>query len=268
MNNQLKNDIAQVIKTNGNQEITGALLQSTLIAIVNELGRFGRYAGVATPQTVPETENGVFYLANGAGTYTNFGGVVAYAGAYIEWSGTAWVLGSTKVAQTMATYQSNNMAVFERLRKTGVPVLTIVTHDSKFFATRPYTWGLGLFLLRLMVKQYGFGCIDLNRYQQQYDISDIWSDGTHLNDKGVQMYADLINEVMTSETEFVVWAFPQMNNIPLKGTSSANTVNFGIEFKKVPTVRLYNTTQVVASVTQSGFTTTGSGSYDWEAIIE
>lgn len=239
---------------------------------LNDLGAgvITNYKGQVTPTSTPAANPAQydFYYATTAGTYTNFGGVVAYAGAYIEWSGTAWVLGSTKVAQTMATYQSNNMAVFERLRKTGVPVLTIVTHDCTIFATRPYTWGLGLFLLRLMVKQYGFGCIDLNRYQQQYDISDIWSDGTHLNDKGVQMYADLINEVMTSETEFVVWAFPQMNNIPLKGTSSANTVNFGIEFKKVPTVRLYNTTQVVASVTQSGFTTTGSGSYDWEAIIE
>ena len=66
---ELKTAIANVIKTNGNQEITGALLQSTLIAIVNELGRFGRYVGVATPQTVPETENGVFYIANGAGIH-------------------------------------------------------------------------------------------------------------------------------------------------------------------------------------------------------
>lgn len=64
-----------VIKTNGNREITGALLQNTLVSIVNSLGGNATFAGVATPETSPGTFDGpVFYIASEAGTYPNFSG--------------------------------------------------------------------------------------------------------------------------------------------------------------------------------------------------
>ena len=118
-----------------------------------------------------------------------------------------------------------------------------------------------------MVKKYGFACIDVNRYQTIKDLNNIYSDGTHLNDNGVAMYMDVLKEVFNNNDSFVGFAYPQNSNLPLKGNSSSNSVSFGIEFKEIPTVRLYNTTQIVDSVTKSGFTTTGSGSFDWEAII-
>lgn len=73
---QLKKAIADVIKTNGNEEITGAIMQRTLISIVNNLGSNAQFAGVAVPSTVPEdTDGSVFYLASTQGTYPNFSGI-------------------------------------------------------------------------------------------------------------------------------------------------------------------------------------------------
>lgn len=73
----LKSAIQEVIRTNGNEEITGALLQQSLIAMINALGGYYQFAGIATPSTNPGTpDQNVFYLASTAGTYSNFGSIV------------------------------------------------------------------------------------------------------------------------------------------------------------------------------------------------
>lgn len=73
----LKAAIQQVIKANGNEEITGALLQQSLLAMINSLGGYYQFAGIATPSTNPGTpDQNVFYLASTAGTYPNFGSIV------------------------------------------------------------------------------------------------------------------------------------------------------------------------------------------------
>ena len=69
----LKEAIASVIKTNGNQEITGQVLQNTLNSIVNSIGENYTLAGIATPATSPGTFDGpVFYIAGAPGLYSNF----------------------------------------------------------------------------------------------------------------------------------------------------------------------------------------------------
>lgn len=72
----LKTAIQQVIKTNGNNEITGALLQQSLLAMINSLGVGYQYVGIATPSTNPGTPDAkVFYFAFANGAYPNFGGL-------------------------------------------------------------------------------------------------------------------------------------------------------------------------------------------------
>lgn len=72
----LKAAIQSVVKTNGNNEITGALLQQSLLAMINSLGSGYQFVDVATTATKPGTpDQKVFYIANGKGTYTNFGGI-------------------------------------------------------------------------------------------------------------------------------------------------------------------------------------------------
>ena len=70
----LKSAIKQAIKQNGNQEITGNLLQSTLLNIVNALGADYKFLGFASPSTVPPTseEGNLFYFAIKPGNYSNF----------------------------------------------------------------------------------------------------------------------------------------------------------------------------------------------------
>ena len=72
--NVLKDSIAAVIKANGNEEITGDLLQQVLLSMVNILGSGYQFMGAAVPTTNPGTPDArVFYIATQAGTYANFG---------------------------------------------------------------------------------------------------------------------------------------------------------------------------------------------------
>lgn len=73
---KLKKAIADVIKTNGNEEITGAIMQQTLISIVDNLGGNAQFGGVAVPSTVPaDTDGSLFYLASTQGIYPNFNNI-------------------------------------------------------------------------------------------------------------------------------------------------------------------------------------------------
>lgn len=68
--------IQSVITENGNNEITGPILQQALISIINALGSGYQYVGIATPSTTPGTpDQKVFYIGS-AGTYPNFGPAV------------------------------------------------------------------------------------------------------------------------------------------------------------------------------------------------
>lgn len=90
----LKAAVAAVIRTNGNQEITGALLQSTLNSIIDQVGGGSTFKGLATPATIPGTPDGPqFYLAQTAGTYSNFGSLVVNAGELValNYSSGTWV---------------------------------------------------------------------------------------------------------------------------------------------------------------------------------
>lgn len=96
------------IKSNGNQEITGPVLNAVLQAMVTALGEGYQYMGVATPDTDPVTSDGkVFYLA-GEGTYPNFSTVNGVANVEIGqiatfiWDGlfSRWNIGSIKVRAT------------------------------------------------------------------------------------------------------------------------------------------------------------------------
>lgn len=74
---QLKQAVANVVKSNGNQEITGDILQNTLLTIISTVGSVSTFAGIATPTTNPGTpDQNVFYIASEDGIYSNFGNVV------------------------------------------------------------------------------------------------------------------------------------------------------------------------------------------------
>ncbi len=84
---QLKEAIKAVIKTNGNQEITGQAMQDTLLAITSSFGQGALFAGIATPETNPLTpDQNVFYLASKSGVYPNFNGLSVADGEIVVFS--------------------------------------------------------------------------------------------------------------------------------------------------------------------------------------
>ena len=97
--------IAANIYTNGNNEVTAAMVKAALDAVVASLAAGFIPKGVATPATDPQSpDEKVQYLATTPGTYTNFGGIVINAGevAIIKGSGTSWskeVTGAATAAQ-------------------------------------------------------------------------------------------------------------------------------------------------------------------------
>lgn len=70
---ELKAAIAAVIKANGNNEITGAIMQNVLNTIVSTVGANRTFVGIANADTNPGLPDGnVFYIAYTAGNYVNF----------------------------------------------------------------------------------------------------------------------------------------------------------------------------------------------------
>ena len=66
--------IKAVVRTNGRQAITGKNMQGVLLEMVQALGAFPSFAGMATPSTTPTpSDANVFYLAYEAGQYSGFG---------------------------------------------------------------------------------------------------------------------------------------------------------------------------------------------------
>ena len=98
--NSLKTTIDANIKQNGNEEITGQILNSVLNAMVTTLGAGYQFAGIATTKTDPGTPDAkVFYIANGKGPYTNFSGIeVTEDDVVVLYYDTAWHKEATGIA--------------------------------------------------------------------------------------------------------------------------------------------------------------------------
>lgn len=96
----LKADIDAKVYENAHREITGENLNAVLNAMVTTLGAEYQFAGVATIDTNPENSDAkVFYIANGKGTYTNFGGIeVTEDDVVVLYWDTAWHKVSTGIA--------------------------------------------------------------------------------------------------------------------------------------------------------------------------
>nr|DAE53332.1 MAG TPA: hydrolase [Bacteriophage sp.] len=99
--NDLKQAVAQVIRENGNQEITGQILQDVLNSIISNVGQHATFVDIATPSTNPGTPDGnVFYIASQAGTYANFGGIEidGSEACVLLYNGTSWLKKSAGIA--------------------------------------------------------------------------------------------------------------------------------------------------------------------------
>ena len=112
----IKAEVDLNIKANGNEEITGPILNGVLKDMITALGNGYVYKGIAVPNTSPGTpDTNVYYIAYVPGTYTNFGGIVVNAGevAVLHYNGSwikdmTWVANSSKYIPISSADATNN----------------------------------------------------------------------------------------------------------------------------------------------------------------
>lgn len=110
----LKAAIQAVIKQNGNEEITGDLLQQSLLAMINALGVGYQFVGVATPETNPTIgDEKIMYIAVDSGTYSNF----VTPAVTLDGSKIAIFLYSTSWSATLLNVPNNQYIATELNRK-------------------------------------------------------------------------------------------------------------------------------------------------------
>lgn len=100
--NTLKTAIQNAIKENGNNEITGDVLQQALLAMIDALGAGYQFMGIAVPTTNPGTpDQKVFYITKGSGVFTNFNSITIKEGeiAILRYS-SSWEKLSTNIADS------------------------------------------------------------------------------------------------------------------------------------------------------------------------
>lgn len=127
---ELKQAVSNVIKTNGNQEITGAILQNSLLTIISTVGSNATFAGIATPDTNPGTpDQNVFYIASQDGTYSNFGGVtlngevVIFTNKNGNWVKTdTGIATKAKLTEVENELQNNSNEIF--IKVGTIPIIT------------------------------------------------------------------------------------------------------------------------------------------------
>lgn len=144
------------IKRNGRKEITGPILNNILNAIIDSLGKYYQFVGVATPVTNPGSpDQNVAYIASTEGTYANMGGFTLSSGelAVIKWDG-EWVketilvlpdvaegnvfiadYGVTSLADVKNAFDDGKIVVVRHLDKTFFPAyIDSSSNDFTFFA--------------------------------------------------------------------------------------------------------------------------------------
>lgn len=136
-NTDLKAAVQAVIKANGNNEITGDLMQQVLLSIISSFGTGSSFIGVATPETVPiNSDANIIYLASEPGVYSNFngysfnnGGLVAFNNKTGSWVGIPVLSFETKVTKEGKKGVSQNGVFYERKAFTTTSAIGVGSHE-------------------------------------------------------------------------------------------------------------------------------------------
>lgn len=103
----LKAAIADAITTNGNNEITGAVLRQVLQTMISSIGGNSTFGGVVTPETnVGTPDQNVFYVAKTPGVYQYMGGVTVGVGEIVFFTNTnnQWVAQTIVLDESFASF--------------------------------------------------------------------------------------------------------------------------------------------------------------------
>ena len=202
---ELKAAIQQVIRTNGNNEITGALLQNALLSIVNVVGANATFAGIATPNTNPGTaDQNVFYLATEAGMYVNFGGIVINKGEAVILSNKTgnWV----KTTSGFATQQQLTELSAEVLYKKNYTEGAILDAGNNVIAKEGYAYSdyIPVTPSAICVVNYG-------TQEDLTQIIELGSDKNKVDYWNLSASATSRKFTLTSQTHYIRFGFKATN---------------------------------------------------------
>jgi hypothetical protein len=140
---QLKQAISDVIKANGNQEITGEIMKNTLLSIISTIGNDATFAGIAVPETNPGTpDQNVFYIASQPGNYSNFGSIKLVDqvliltnknGYWVKFD--AGITTAAKVAELEERSNANSAYIKLTLQYIGVDMPYMIEAGKKYKVT-------------------------------------------------------------------------------------------------------------------------------------
>lgn len=254
---QLIAAIEQVIKTNGNNEITGEILQNTLKSIVNSVGAYATFAGLATPDTNPGTpDQNIFYLAFKSGAYANFNGITLNKGDFCALvnTGGAWskkylgIASESSVKSIVPLEGSNRDYIYSTISNIYVVDDLVRKNDwtvTYFWTNSPSFGGVGILMIQLTAKgelnnAYNFTVNISKATPGQYLKMPLRKDSAAAQAlQGIRVYvrmADdfvfsaaekLITEAMPVNSAFVGTQAPLISSL-LDSTSEAKS-KFGIK---------------------------------------
>ena len=161
--------IRAVIKENHREEITGPILQGSLLSMVSSLGSGYQFVGLATPADDPGTpDERVFYIATTSGTYASFGNITVADGevavlAYdTAWHKVvAWTIGGLSLAQMWASLANTEADDFADVQIAAAHLVGYVTEDSLSDTLQDY------------VRQSAFGALSDTLASHETRLTDL-----------------------------------------------------------------------------------------------
>nr|DAO04748.1 MAG TPA: XynB-like protein [Caudoviricetes sp.] len=236
---QLKQAVSDVIKSNGNQEITGAILQNALLTIISTIGNNATFAGVATPETIPGTpDQNIFYIVSEKGEYPNFNVEIVdnEVGIFYNESG-QWSYKNLNIAKSDIVNEINNrislseseiivqlgVKISEKIYtniKKGYKIGIEVESDADISYLRIDNMGIPSATQIVLAQKIVKGAKYIKEFTATEDIKNliIWTDAKNIITPGaikIKIIGDIKQE---------------LNNLTTKGTNAYTTKEIKLTF--------------------------------------
>lgn len=137
---------------------------------------------------------GDYIYAQVAGTFTNYGGLVLTINELAEYNGSTWVKGSTVVTNMINTYNSN-ITYLNDVAAMGIPAIILSPHRTARALVPYYQTMLATAMALATSNNMALVNFDYKYVELGLTIATYVSDGTHLNDAGVQLWRETILEL-------------------------------------------------------------------------
>ena len=161
----LKDAVRNAIKTNGNQEITGEILQSILLNIITTFGDDYKIAGMIVPSSVPGADKSIYFTVT-PGTYALFGNITVEQNelfTLISYDGNVWSK-KTLLQKPTNFVEPSDLSIYDISKNNSGAAFTL----EKAIAKIPEALRRGGISIRFIEKES-------NNYVEYTNVSTSWS---------------------------------------------------------------------------------------------